>query len=491
MRAPVLRRLAAAASTATLVAGCTMAPKYERPAAPVPAALPQGGAYGAAEPVQTAAPDLGWRDFFTDPKLRQVIQLALDNNRDLRVSVLNIAEAHAQYRIQRADLFPHVDATANGTLEHLPGSVLGAESGVTDTPGTGGVGTAVASIPSVTVKYYSATLGVSNYELDLWGRVRSLTKASLEQYLATEEARRAQQISLISQVATGYVTYAADKERLDVANETVKSDQKALDLTTARFRGGVASELDVRQADSALEQARAGVVTYTTTLAQDVNALTLLVGAPVSPDLLPAALGDTFYTLGDLPAGVSSEVLLRRPDVMEAEHTLKSYNANIGAARAAFFPTLELTGGGGSTALSLTSLFAAGSGAWTFTPQVTLPIFDAGVNAANLRYAKVEKSVALAQYEKAIQTAFRETADQLAQRGQIGALVEANVREVDALRGSFGLSQARYSRGSDTYLNVLNAQVTLYDAQENLVTAKLTRANNLIALYQALGGGVR
>ena len=485
-------RVILAPLAAALLAGCSLAPAYERPSPPVPAAFPQGGAYGAAEPAVTAAPDLAWRDFFTDPKLQQVIQLALDNNRDLRVAVLNIAEAHAQYRIQRSQELPHVGANFNPTYEHLPASVLGVQSGISDTSAAGGVGAAVAnSNQSVTIRYFEGTLGVSNYELDLWGRVRSLSRQALETYLATAEARRAEQISLISQVATAYVSYAADLERLKVAQQTAKNDQTSLNLTQARFQGGIASELDVRQAQSALEQANVGVTTYTTTIAQDVNALTLLVGAKVSPDLLPTPLQDGFVTLADLPAGIGSDVLLRRPDVMEAEHQLKGYNANIGAARANFLPTILLTGGGGSTSVSLGALFGPGSGSWTFMPTVTLPIFNYGENAANLRYAKAQRDVAVAQYEKAIQTAFREVADQLAQRGQIADLVSANTREVDAVSHSFGLSQARYQRGSDTYLNTLTAQVTLYSAQQNLVSARLTRAANLISLYQVLGGGVR
>ncbi|MHB8283756.1 MAG: efflux transporter outer membrane subunit [Caulobacteraceae bacterium] len=489
---PLPKRLGVAALATALLAGCTMAPTYERPVSPVPAALPAGGAYGAAQPAQTAAADLGWRDFFSDPKLQQVIQLALNNNRDLRVAVLNIAEAHAQYRIQRAALVPHVGANFDPTIEHLPASVLGAESGVTTTTATTSTAQAVAtSNQAVTLQIYEATLGVSNYELDLWGRVRSLSRQALELYLATEEARRAEQISLISQVATAYVTYAADLERLNVAKQTVEADQNSLNITTARANGGLASDLDVRQAQSALEQARAGIATYTTTVAQDVNVLTLLVGAPVPAELLPDPLQNNMVTLSDLPAGLSSDVLLRRPDVMEAEHQLKGYNANIGAARAAFFPTIELTGGGGSASVSIGSLFGPATGAWTFTPTVTLPIFSGGQNAANLRYAKVEKNVAVAQYEKAVQTAFREVADALAQKGQIADLVSANERETDAISHSFGLSSARYQRGTDTYLNVLNSQVTLYSAQQNLISARLTRATNLIDLYQALGGGVK
>jgi multidrug efflux system outer membrane protein len=465
----------------TVLAGCTMAPKYQRPAAPVPQAWPQGAAYPAPQPAATPAADLAWKAFFVDPKLQQVIDLALANNRDLRVAVLNIAEAHAQYRVQRSALFPNIDAAGNGTNEYLPAKVLGVQSGASG---------ASAANRSITIKYYSATLGVSNYELDLWGRVRSLSKQAREEYLATKEARRAEQISLISQVATAYVTYAADLKRLNLSQDTVKSDENTLSITNSRFQSGIASELDVRQAESALEQAKAGVATYTTAVAQDVNALTLLVGAPVPTELLPAPLENDLPTVADLPAGLSSDVLLRRPDVMEAEDELKGYNANIGAARAAFFPTIELTGSGGSTALSMSDLFGAGSGAWTFTPAITLPIFDAGKNAANLRYAKAQRDVAVAQYEKSVQTAFREVADALAQRGQIADLVSANEREADAFGHSLNLSQARYERGSDTFLNVLTAQVNTYSAQQNLISARLTRATNLITLYQTLGGGV-
>ncbi len=504
---PLFRTLRAAPlALVLLLGGCiSLEPKYTRPAPPIPAALPQGGAYGAREPVQVAAPDLAWRDFFTDPKLRTIIQLALDNNRDLRVAILNIAEARQQYRIQRSALLPHIDADGAATYEHVPAALLGATTGAGAT-GTGtGVagatgGTGTTGIPTTTgsnsnqsifIRYYSATLGVSNYELDLWGRVRSLTKQALEQYLSTDAAKRATQISLISQVATDYVTYAADLERLNTAKSTVKADTTSLTLTQERFNGGIASELDVRQAQTALEQARGDVATYTTTLAQDANAETLLVGAAIPPDLLPGPLDDNFATLADLPSGVSSEVLLRRPDVEEAEHTLRAYNANIGAARAAFFPTILLTGSGGTTSLTLANLFGAGTGLWSFTPTISLPIFDAGQNAANLRLSKNQRDVAVAQYEKAVQTAFREVSDALAQRGQVGELVAANQAYAFATGRSLTLSTARYQRGSDTYLNSLTAQLNTYTAQQALVTARLTRATNLIALYQTLGGGVR
>ncbi len=502
MRRPAFRATVLAATL--LLGGClSLEPKYVRPAPPIPAALPQGGAYGAREPVQVAAPDLAWRDFFTDPKLRQIIQLALDNNRDLRVAILNIAEARQQYRIQRSALLPHIDADGAATYEHIPASVLGATSGATGSTttlgaagttgvtGTTGTTGTTSSSQSIFIRYYSATLGVSNYELDLWGRVRSLTKQALEQYLSTDAAKRATQISLISQVATDYVTYAADLERLNTAKDTVKADTTSLQLTQARFNGGIASELDVRQAQTALEQARGDVATYTTTLAQDANAETLLVGAAIPPDLLPGPLDDNFATLADLPAGVSSDVLLRRPDVEEAEHTLRAYNANIGAARAAFFPTILLTGSGGTTSLTLANLFGAGTGLWSFTPTISLPIFDAGQNAANLRLSKNQRDVAVAQYEHAVQTAFREVSDALAQRGQVGELVAANQAYAFATGRTLTLSNARYQRGSDTYLNTLTAQLSTYSASQALVTARLTRATNLIALYQTLGGGVR
>ena len=476
-------KLGAGVSAAALLSGCisTMAPKYERPTAPVPQALPQGGTYPAATPATVAAPDLAWRDVFTDPKLQQVITTALANNRDLRVSILNIAEAHAQYRVQRAALIPHIDASFAPTIEQVPAALLSTESTGTTSGATG----------SIRINEFAANLGVTDYELDLWGRVRSLSKQALETYLATTEAKRAFQISLISEVATDYVTYSADLERLNTAKATVQADTESVRLTTAQFNAGVVSEVDVREAQTALEQASADVPTYTTTLAQDVNNLTLLVGAPVSSDLLPGPMGDTLATLSDIPAGVTSDVLLRRPDVVEAEHTLKAYNANIGAARAAFFPTIELTGGGGSTSLSLGNLFGKGTGAWSFTPTVTLPVFEAGINAANLRYAKAERDVAVAQYEKAVQTAFQEVANALAQRGQVSALVASNQRLVFVTDRSVFLAKARYTSGADTYLNTLTAEVNAYSARQALVSARLVRATNLITLYQTLGGGVR
>ena len=310
-------RLAAAGTAALVLQGCisTMAPRYTRPAAPVPAQLPQGGAYPASVAASPAS-DLAWRDFIVDPRLRSVVELSLANNRDLRVAVLNVAATRAQFQVQRAALLPQINGGFNPTFEHLTASVLGAQGGVTPAT-TGATGQALASSSqSVTIQYYEATLGVSSYELDLWGRVRSLTKTAFEQYLANDEARRAAQICLISEVASAYLTYAADLDRLSTAKDTLKSDNASLDVTRTRFKGGVASEVDVRQAQTASDQARSDVASYTTQLAQDVNALTLLVGAQVPGDLLPDGLGQTLPTVMDVPAGLSSEVLLNRPDVL-------------------------------------------------------------------------------------------------------------------------------------------------------------------------------
>ncbi len=488
MSAPMTtaRRLASAGTAALLLQGCvaTMAPRYVRPAAPVPAELPQGGAYPQGQAGAAPASALSWRDFVVDPKLRSVIELSLANNRDLRVAVLNAAAARAQFQVQRAALAPQVGANFNPTFEHLPASVLGAQGGATGQA-------ASTSNQSVTVQYYEATLGVSSYELDLWGRVRSLTKTAFEQYLANDEARRAAQIGLISEVASAYLTYAADLDRLKTAKDTFQSDNQSLDITRTRFNGGIATELDVRQAQTAVDQARSDVASYTTQAAQDLDALTLLVGAPVPAELLPDGLGDSLPTLGDVPAGLSSEVLLNRPDVLEAEHQLKAGNANIGAARAAFFPTISLTGSGGATSLSLANLYGAHSGTWTFTPSVTLPIFDAGRNGANLRLAKVQRETALAQYEKSVQTAFREVADALARRGTIDEQLAAQEDLVDASSHSLGLSQLRYTRGTDPYLNTLTAEVSFYSARQTLIATRLARALNLVTLYQALGGGTR
>jgi len=454
-----------------LLAGClSLAPKYQRPASPAPQSWPQSEAYAPTQAGRAA--DLAWRDFFTDPKLKSVIDLALNNNRDLRVAVLNIEAARAQFREQRANELPTVTASGSATSERAPAGL--SQFG-----------------PKRDVRVYTADVGVSAFELDLWGRVRSLTRQAQEQLFATEEARRAAQISLISEVASDYLTLGADRQRLTTAEETLKADQETLRITEARFNDGVVSELDVRQAQTVVDQARSDVLTYTTQAAQDLNALNLVVGATTPNELLPPGLDATLPTLADVPAGLSSDVLLNRPDVMQSEHQLRGYNANIGAARAAFFPTITLTGSTGSESLYLGQLFAPGSGTWVFNPAVSLPIFAGGRNVAALKLSRVQRDVAVAQYELAIQTAFRETADALAQRGTAARQIEAQELLVEAALAALKLSQARYQKGVDTYLSLLDAQRTLYSSQQTLITARANRATNLVTLYRVLGGGVR
>jgi multidrug efflux system outer membrane protein len=460
---------------AALLGGCaSLAPKYERPAAPVPSAWPQGPAYPAATAGKTDAADLAWRDMFIEPKLQAVVERALENNRDLRVAILNVQAARAQHQIQRAALFPTLNGATSLTRQHVPAAAFGA-------PGAG----------SIDERLYSLNANVSQYEIDLFGRVRSLSKAAFEQYLAAGEARKSAQITLVAETVTDYLTLAADRDRLAVAKQTLQTQQASLALTQGRFKAGTASELDVRQAETTVDQARAEVAAYTTQTAQDVNALQLVVGATVPEELLPATLDAPSPMLTDVPAGLSSQVLLKRPDVLQAEHQLKAMNADIGAARAAFFPTLSLTASGGVESPGLSSLFNAGTGAWSFAPSLAGPIFDWGANRGRLSYAKAERDIAVAQYQKAVQTAFRETADALARRGTIGDELDADEANVTASTSSLKLTEARYQKGVDPYLNTLVAQQNLYTARQAWITAKLAYYANLVALYEALGGGVK
>jgi multidrug efflux system outer membrane protein len=326
--------------------------------------------------------------------------------------------------------------------------------------------------------------------MDLFGRVRSLTKMALESYLATEQARRSTQISLVAEVATDYLAYAADSSSLVVSRNTVTSAQANVDLARRRLGGGIGSELDVNSAETIVDQAKDDVARYTTQVAQDLNALNLAVGAPVSPDDLPTGVDDPAARLGPAPSALDSRILLQRPDVVEAEHTLKSANANIGAARAAFFPKITLTGSAGTETASLSSLFAPGSGVWSFGPNISLPIFDGGANKGNLDYARATDRVDIAQYEKAIQTAFREVADALAQRGTIAERLRALNAEVAAAAESLKLARALYARGSDSYLDVLTAERTLYSAQQSQIAVQLIDQDNIVTLYKVLGGSL-
>jgi multidrug efflux system outer membrane protein len=444
-----------------------MIPKYSQPAAPVPGNWPV--AQTAQAPTAKVA-ESRWQDFFVDAQLRQLIALALENNRDLRVAALNIERSRALYQIRRADLWPRVDGSAGASYQRLP----------EDFTGNG---------QANTVEQYNVGLGVSAYEIDLFGRVRSLKEQALAQFLATEEAQRSVRTSLVAQVANGYLLLASDRERLQLAQQTLASQQASYQLTKSRFAAGVANALALSQAQSSVESARVDIARYTALVAQDENALSQVVGAPLPAGLVGPSLAEAMSSLKEVEVGLSSEVLLNRPDIRQAENLLKGFNANIGAARAAFFPRITLVSSLGFGSGELSDLFSRGSFAWSFVPKVTLPIFDAGSNEANLKVAEVDRDIAVAQYEKAIQAAFREVADGLAQRSTIVGQLTAQEALVGANAESLRLSQARFDQGVDSYLSVLDAQRSLYTAQQNLITVRLASLATQLTLYKALGGG--
>lgn len=461
------KSLIAALVAATALGGCTLAPRYERPGLPVGQTWPAGA---DAAPSAVSGADLAWRDVFLDARLQSVIQLALEQNRDLRVAAANIARARAEYRIQRAELLPAINATGTMQRSRTPASV--SQTGQADVS-----------------DQYSVSAGFAAYEIDLFGRVQSLSAAALQSYFAVEENRRTVQISLIAETASAYLTLAADQDLLKIVQDTLASREAALDLSRKRFEAGATSELDLRQAQTLTEQARSDAAIAAAQVERDRNALRLLVGADVPAELLPNGDLAKVSVLADIPAGLPSDVLTRRPDVLAAEHTLRAQNANIGAARAAFFPRISLTASAGTVSPDLNGLFTAGTRAWSFAPQVMLPLFSGGANIAGLRATEASRDAAVAQYEKAIQTAFREVADALATRATIGDRVTAQTRLVDAAAATQRLTQARYDSGVDGYLAVLDAQRTLYAARQTLLAAELAEATNRVEVYRALGGG--
>lgn len=453
------------------IAGCTMAPKYNRPEAPIPATWPVGAAYNKTKSAPETLPavsEMNWKKLCTDKRLQQVIETALKNNRDLRIAALNVEKARALYGIQRAELFPAINAAGTWTEQRIPADIS-SESG-----------------EAMNYKEYGATLGVSSWEIDFFGRIRSLKDKTLEQYLATEQARRGAQISLIAAVANAYLTLAADNGSLKLARSTLEAQEATYKLIRRRYEAGISSELDLRQAQTRMDAARVDVSKYTRQTALDKNSLDLLVGSPVPDELLPEDL-DTVSAPRDIAPGISSEVLLRRPDILQAEHLLKAANANIGAARAAFFPRITLTGVYGTTSDDLSGLFKAGSSTWIFAPQAVMPVFDPRIWSA-LTASKVEREIVITQYEKAIQAAFREVADTLAFTGTVDKQLSSQQSLVNASAEAYRLANARYTKGVDSYLVVLDSQRSLYSAQQALIALRLTKLTNSVTLYKVLGG---
>lgn len=459
-----MRRLALLLATASL-AGCTMAPKYVRPAAPVPASWPVGDAY--LHQSEASLPAINYKDVFTDPRLQQLIGLALTNNRDLRVAAANIRTARSQYHIQRAELLPEVDATGRYAYS----------GGGRNTSSKGG-----------SASSYTADLGSTAFEIDLFGRIQSLTNAAQDRYFGTEAAARTTRLTLVGDLADAWLAYAADSSLRKISQDTAENAQRSVELTTARLKAGVAPRTDVRQAEQVLATAQADLATLTTAIAQDANAIDLLVGAHVDPALLPASIESVFPSIAKLPAGLDSTILLRRPDVLQAEYELQAANAEIGAARAEMFPKISLTTLLGFVSPALSSLFTDGAWNYSVAPTATYSIFRAGAGRANVHASEAQRDAAVATYEKAIQSAFREMSDALARQGTFDAQLGANQRNVRAASDTFALSDARYRGGIDTFLARLDAQRSLYTAQRALVSTQLIGASNRVTLYRALGG---
>ncbi|ROL78570.1 AdeC/AdeK/OprM family multidrug efflux complex outer membrane factor [Pseudomonas vranovensis] len=463
------KSLLSLAVTAFILGGCSLIPDYQTPDSPVAAQWPQGPAYSPTESAEVAAAEQGWRQFFHDPALQQLIQTALVNNRDLKVAALNIDAYRAQYRIQRADLFPAVSANGSGSRQRMPANMSQTgESGITS--------------------QYSATLGVSAYELDLFGRVRSLTEQQLENYLSSEEARRSTQISLVASVANAYFTWQADQALLKLTEDTLKTYEESYQLTARSNEVGVASALDLSQARTSVEGARVKLAQFQRQVAQDLNSLTVLLGTGV-PANLPTAQKLDSDLLAEVPAGLPSDLLQRRPDIQEAEHLLKAANANIGAARAAFFPSISLTANAGTLSPDMGGLFKGGSGTWLFQPQINLPIFNAGALRASLDYSKIQKDINVAKYEKTIQTAFQEVSDGLAARQTFNQQLQAQRDLVAANQDYYRLAERRYRIGIDSNLTFLDAQRQLFNTQQSLISDRLSQLVSEVNLYKALGGG--
>ena len=459
------RKLVIVSVTAGLMAGCTMVPEYEQPAPPV------SSSWGYATNDIVTAAEIDWRNFFDDPRLQRLIELSLENNRDLRAAALRVEEARARYRIQRSALSPRFEGNASAIRQRIPGSTSFAEEAITRTT-------------------YDVSVGAA-FELDLFGRIRSLKAEALERYFALDATRRAARIALISEVAAQYLTLLQLEEAMQLAEETLEAVQNSYSLNKRSFDAGAASELDLRTAEAQVQTARVNVSTYAQLLAETENLLVLLIGQAWPEDLPQGLPLHEQGLLTQMPVGAPSDLLQRRPDILAAEHDLKAANANIGAARAAFFPRILLTGSAGTASASLSDLFTGPAAAWSFAPQIIVPIFTGGRGRGNLEASKVRRQIEIANYEGAIQTAFREVADALAVREWVEKKLAAQALLVEAQQKRFDLTEARYRQGVDSYLDVLLAQQDLYAAQQNLLQFQTARLLNAVALYRALGGGWR
>ena len=443
-----------------LLGGCSLAPDYQRPATPA------GATWQASSDVATTR---GWKGTFSDPQLQQLITLALSNNRDLRIAALNVQSYEARYRIQRAAQLPTVGVDGSGSRQQTAGDINGS--------GREQIGS-----------QYAANVGITAYELDFFGRIQSLKDQALENYLAQQESQRSTHIALVASVANAYLTLLADQDLLTLSQQTLQTEQESYELTSKKFNLGAASDMELAQGKTTLESARVSQAQYQRQVAQDKNALMLLIGGNLPADLQQTrALDDVALT--PVPVGAPSSLLQQRPDVLAAEHSLKAANANIGAARAAFFPTITLTATAGSASNELSSLFDSGNGTWLFMPKLSLPIFDGGKRTADLDVAEIEAKKAVASYEQSIQSAFREVADGLVAQQSYQQQLAAQQALVEANQRYFDLAEKRYQQGVDSYLTRLDAQRSLFSAQQSLIATRLALLGNEVNLYKAIGGG--
>lgn len=460
---------------AGLLGACSLAPTYEQPPAPIPADYPVVSA-----PVNPAETVPDWQALFTDPRLRRLIEIGLDQNRDLRMAVLRVEEARAQYRIQRADLLPNVSVSGSATRQRSP--ALGLEN-------TGGLPAQAVSSGSQVTNLYTVGVGLSTYEVDLFGRIRNLRDAALGEYLALQETRRSVELSLIAEIATAYTNQRALRERMAITRQAYESRQQSLELIHQRFDYGIGSEPDIAQAQTLLETTASDLAALERSIGQADNAMALLLGQPLPHDLPPALSLERQGLDKPLPTGLPADLLTRRPDIQAAEARLKASYATIGAARAAFFPSISLTGNTGFSSAELSDLFNGGNRSWSFTPQINLPIFTGGRNRAQLEVATLRKEISVAEYEKSIQTAFKEVSDELVARQPLQCQLDAQKRLRDSAARSLVLAQQRYQQGLDEYLTQLDSQRTLYQAENTLIDARLQLALSQINLFKSLGGG--